>query len=60
MEIATKFKNEEDVYRAEKILKTRIRKRKIEYQVKWAGGNDVSWEPQKNILDQRLLDNFKK
>lgn len=44
-------KIKEDFYRIEKILKTRKRKGKIEYFVKWLGYPDSynSWEPSENL-----------
>lgn len=49
-----------DVYNAEKILKSRKRNGQLQYLVKWANypRSDSTWEPQENILDQRLLDQF--
>ena len=52
--------NDTTVYAAEKILKTRKRHGKQQYLVKWANFpvSESTWEPEENILDQRLLDNF--
>ena len=48
------------VFNAEKILKRRKRKGKNQYLVKWVGypKNQATWEPEENILDKRLLENF--
>ena len=48
------------VYAAEKILETRKRHGKQQYLVKWTNFSvsESTWEPEENILDQRLLDNF--
>ena len=48
------------VFRAEKILKSRKRKGKRQYLVKWFGypNNQSTWEPEENILDKRLIKNF--
>ncbi|CAL8316298.1 unnamed protein product [Arctogadus glacialis] len=52
----------EQVYDAECILNKRLKKGKLEFLVKWRGwsSKDNSWEPQKNILDPRLLAAFNK
>ena len=49
-----------DVYAAEKILKTRTRHGKQQYLVKWANfpASESTWEPEENILDKQLLDQF--
>jgi len=51
----------EMVFAAEKISKKRLRKGKVEYLVKWQGWGPKynTWEPEENILDQRLIDQFK-
>ena len=50
----------ETVFRAEKILKSRGKKGRKEYLVKWFGypKNQSTWEPEENILDKRLIDAF--
>ena len=57
---STDLLNDPTVYAAEKILKTRKRHGKQQYLVKWANFpvSESTWEPEENILDQRLLDNF--
>ena len=49
------------VFAAEKILKKRYKKGRLEYLVKWQGYSAKynTWEPSKNILDERLLQMFK-
>jgi len=49
------------VFAAEKILKKRYKKGRTEYLVKWQGYSAKynTWEPSKNILDQRLLEIYK-
>ena len=49
-----------DVYAAEKILKARKRHGRHQYLVKWANFpiSESTWEPEENILDRRLLENF--
>ena len=51
---------EPHVYAAEKILKVRKRNGKHQYLVKWANfpASESTWEPEENILDKRLLENF--
>ncbi len=51
----------EMVFAAEKISKKRLRKGKVEYLVKWQGWGPKysTWEPEENILDARLIEQFK-
>lgn len=46
------------VYAAERIMKKRTRRGKVEYLVKWKGWSQKhsTWEPEENILDVRLID----
>ncbi|XP_062404467.1 chromobox protein homolog 6a [Sardina pilchardus] len=48
------------VFAAEAILKRRVRKGSIEYLVKWKGWalKYSTWEPEENILDDRLISGF--
>ncbi|TRY96976.1 hypothetical protein DNTS_001416 [Danionella cerebrum] len=48
------------VFAAEAILKSRVRKGQIEYLVKWKGWalKHSTWEPEDNILDDRLIAAF--
>ena len=48
------------VFSTEKILKHRKRNGKVEYLVKWLNfpKSQSSWEPEENILDKRLIDNY--
>ncbi|XP_076853061.1 chromobox protein homolog 6 [Brachyhypopomus gauderio] len=48
------------VFAAEAILKRRVRKGRIEYLVKWKGWaiKYSTWEPEENILDDRLVAAF--
>uniref|UniRef100_A0A8C1Q1V2 Chromobox homolog 6a n=1 Tax=Cyprinus carpio TaxID=7962 RepID=A0A8C1Q1V2_CYPCA len=52
----------ERVFPAEAILKSRVRKGRIEYLVKWKGWalKHSTWEPEENILDDRLITAFEK
>lgn len=52
----------ERVFAAERIEKKRIRKGRVEYLVKWKGWSPKynTWEPEENILDDRLLKAFEK
>ena len=45
---------------AEKILKKRKRKDKMQYKVKWLGHpeNQSTWGPEENISDKRLIEHF--
>jgi hypothetical protein len=49
-----------DVYQAEKILDMKNVKGKRHFLIKWHGWdkNSNTWEPEKNILDTRLIDVF--
>ena len=51
---------EPTVFSAEKILKHRKRNGKVEYLVKWLNfpKSQSTWEPEENILDKRLIDNY--
>ncbi|XP_025602889.1 polycomb group protein Pc isoform X2 [Athalia rosae] len=48
------------VYAAERIMKKRVRRGKVEYFVKWKGWSQrhSTWEPEENILDVRLIELF--
>jgi hypothetical protein len=48
------------VFAAERITKKRLRKGKTEYLVKWKGWGPKysTWEPEENILDGRLIEQF--
>lgn len=52
----------DSVFAAERIMKRRIRKNKVEYYVKWKGWKPKhnTWEPEENILDPRLIQSFMK
>ncbi|XP_046404544.1 chromobox protein homolog 6-like isoform X2 [Ischnura elegans] len=48
------------VYAAERIMKKRVRRGRVEYFVKWKGWSQKysTWEPEENILDGRLIEIF--
>ena len=50
----------DQVFAAEAITKKRLRKGKTEYLVKWKGWSPrySTWEPEENILDPRLIQQF--
>uniref|UniRef100_H3DNC8 Chromobox homolog 6a n=1 Tax=Tetraodon nigroviridis TaxID=99883 RepID=H3DNC8_TETNG len=50
------------IFAAEAILKRRVRKGQLEYLVKWKGWamKHSTWEPEENILDDRLILGFEK
>ncbi|KAL1497856.1 hypothetical protein ABEB36_008741 [Hypothenemus hampei] len=50
----------DQVYAAERIMKKRNRKGIVEYYVKWKGWSQKhnTWEPEENILDARLIEQF--
>ena len=50
----------ESVFQADRILKSRRKKGKTEYLVKWHNfpRNQSAWEPEEHILDKRLIVNF--
>ncbi|XP_015762141.1 PREDICTED: uncharacterized protein LOC107341253 [Acropora digitifera] len=50
------------IFAAEKILKHRKRKGKVQYKVKWLNYpmSQSTWEPEENILDRRLIESFER
>ncbi len=42
---------EENIFRVEKMLRTRTKNGRKEVLVKWAGYKDPTWESEKNIID---------
>lgn len=50
------------IFAAEAILKRRVRKGSVEYLVKWKGWamKHSTWEPEENILDERLILGFQR
>ena len=50
----------DQVFAAEAITKKRLRKGRTEYFVKWKGWSPKhsTWEPEENILDPRLIQQF--
>ena len=50
----------DDVYSVERIISSRNYRGKVQYLVKWAGYpcSANTWEPEENILDHRLIENF--
>ena len=50
------------IFAAEKILKRRKRKDRVQYKVKWLNYpiSQSTWEPEENILDSRLIQSFKR
>ena len=53
--------NDDNVFNAEKILKERKRKGQTQFLIKWANypKSQSTWEPEENILDERLITNFR-
>ena len=52
----------QSVFRAEKILQSRKKKGQKQFLVKWYGypRKEATWEPEENILDKRLIENFER
>ena len=50
----------EMVFAAERITKKRLRQGNVEYLVKWKDWSPKysTWEPESNILDERLIQQF--
>ena len=50
----------DDIYQVERILKERSRQGKHRFYIKWRGYSPRfnTWEPEKNILDKRLIEMF--
>ena len=48
------------IFAAERILKKRERKGKMQYKVKWLGylEDKSTWEPEENTLDKRVIEHF--
>ena len=48
------------IFDAERILKKRKRKGKMQYKVKWLGHpeDQSTWEPEENTLDRPFIDHF--
>lgn len=61
-EQAEKAEKQEEMFEVQKILAYRVRgtsSRRIEYQVKWDGYVETTWEPEENLEDcVELLDEF--
>ncbi|XP_028413330.1 uncharacterized protein LOC114536205 [Dendronephthya gigantea] len=53
-------RDDQGIFAAERLLKKRIRKGRREYLVKWLGYSSKynTWEPENNILDERLFQQF--
>ena len=53
-------RTDDNVYQAERILRHRMRNRKPQFLVKWAGFPEShnTWEPRENLLDKRLLKRY--
>lgn len=53
---------EETDFEVEEIIDKRVRKKKVEYCLKWKGYNDNenSWEPKENLNCDELIKNFEK
>ena len=47
-----------EVFTAEKILRQRLYKGKPQFEVKWKGYRETSWEPLENILDRNLVTQY--
>ena len=50
----------ETIFKAEKILGTRVRQGQCQYLIKWAGypHSQNTWEPETNIFNLQLIDDF--
>ena len=48
----------ENEYHIEEILDSRIRRRKLQYLVKWTGYNEQNWEPAENLEQAEAVDIF--
>lgn len=50
----------DEEWEVERILGKRTKHRKVEYQVKWSGYDEPTWEPASNLEDCEALDRFEK
>ncbi|KAI0996375.1 hypothetical protein K3495_g11805 [Podosphaera aphanis] len=44
-----------EVHEVESVLDSRIRRRKLQYLVRWTGDNDTTWEPHEHLEGCREL-----
>ena len=44
-----KRKVDEDVYQVERVLNVRKQKGKLEFEIKWMGYEETTWEPKTNL-----------
>lgn len=49
---------EDDQWEVERIVGKRIKYRRIQYQVKWVGYDETTWEDAENLNCQNLIDEF--
>eukprot|EP00325_Prymnesiales_sp_UTEX-LB-985_P017667 CAMPEP_0174758664 /NCGR_PEP_ID=MMETSP1094-20130205/107879_1 /TAXON_ID=156173 /ORGANISM="Chrysochromulina brevifilum, Strain UTEX LB 985" /LENGTH=314 /DNA_ID=CAMNT_0015964593 /DNA_START=61 /DNA_END=1006 /DNA_ORIENTATION=- len=47
---------EEEEFLVECILSERVHRRKIQYEVKWVGEDEVTWEPEEHLKDTSALE----
>ena len=59
-EVSKTLIDNDTVFNAETLLQYRKRNGQNQYLVKWVGypESEVTWEPESNILDARLIENF--
>ena len=50
--------DEEEQWQVEEVLDTRIRRRHLEYLVKWVGYEQADWEPATNVNKLKAVDDF--
>ena len=50
--------NDPDVFTAEKTIRQRLYRGKPQFEIKWKGYRETSWEALENILDRSLITNY--
>lgn len=60
MSIFCIFTGDENTFTVEKVLKEKNVGGVAYYYIKWKGYNEVTWEPERNILDKTLIRKFKR
>jgi transposase InsO family protein len=52
------MEDDKDIWIVEKIINHRKEGRKYEYEIKWKGFTETTWESEDNIIDQNVIDRY--